>query len=242
MRSLLRLLRIVRDMPQLTIDLMHSQTARNHAFFARVVLDFYHETQRRHRKLPLIRQMEWGVAVCVLPGSFSEYFMAIEAAGRRNYKKAQRSGYTCRRINYNNHLPDIREIRCSTPVRQGALPQSFLLEEVRHCENPSSLTTCHDYPYFGVFKDARLVAYAGGMVAGEVFCLEHIYGHAAFHADGVVPMLLVGMAECLYSSYPQVRYYTYGTFYGAGQSMQRFKKKFLFLPCRVTWVLDGKST
>jgi hypothetical protein len=218
---------------------MANRTAGNDPFYAKLVSDFYAEARRRHKRFPLIRAFEWGVSVCVLPRIFEEYFMLIEASARRNYKKALRSGYTFRQINYNDHLTEIKAIRCSTTVRQGALPLTFLESEVRPCSNPLSLSRLHDYPYFGVFKEGQLVAYGGGMVAGEVFCLEQIYGHAAFHADGVVPMLVIGIAEHLFANFPVVCYYAYGTFFGAGSTLQRFKKKFKFLPHKVTWVLGG---
>lgn len=241
MRAFLQFIRSIWHMPRISIDLMRRQASGNDPFYERLVMEFYSESRCRHRKIPLIRSFEWGVAVCVLPKTFEDYFMAIEAAARRNYKKALRTGYVFRKINYNDHLADIKAIRCSTPVRQGALDKSFLDADVSLCVNPVSQSSIHDYPYFGVFKDGQLVAYGGGMVAGEVFCLEHIFGHAAYHADGVVPMLIIGVAEYLYQEHSKVRYYLYGTFYGAGPSLQRFKKKFKFLPHKVTWVLNGSG-
>ena len=238
MKAFFQLVHSIRHMPRITIDLMRDRTSGNDPFYNRLVFEFYVAARRRHCKLPLIRAFEWGVAACILPKTFDDYFMAIEAAARRNYKKALRSGYVFRNINYNDHLVDIKAIRCSTPVRQGALPKTFLEAEIRSCANPVSLSSLHDYPYFGVFKDTQLVAYGGGMVAGEVFCLEHIYGHAAFHKDGVVPMLIIGISEHLYQKHPAVRYFIYGTFFGAGSSMQRFKKKFMFFPHKVSWMLS----
>ena len=240
MRSLIELVRSLRGMPEISIDLMEARTVGNDPFYHRLVRDFFAASHRRHRRCPVILSFKWGVAVCVMPGTFDDYFMLIEAAARRNYKKALRSGYVFRRMNYNDHLTDIRAVRRSTPVRQGVLSKAFLESEVRPCANPPSRSSLHDYPYFGVFKDEQLVAYGGGMVAGEVFCLEQIYGHAAFQADGVVPMLIIGTAEYLYETCPNVRYYAYGTFFGAGETLRRFKKKFRFLPHKVTWVLNGE--
>ena len=241
MQRLFDLIRSIWKMPRITIDLMANRTVGNDPFYAELVTGFYAEARGWHKRVPLIRAFEWGVALCVLPQLFEDYFMLIEASARRNYKKALRFGYSFRRINCNDHLSEIKVIRCSATVRQGALPNTFLEAEVRPCENPVSLSNLHDYPYFGVFKEGQLVAYGGGMVAGEVFCLEHIYGHAAFHADGVVPMLVIGIAEHLYANFPRVRYYAYGTFLGAGSTLQRFKKKFKFLPHKVIWVLDGMT-
>ena len=240
MQKLFDLIRSIWKMPRITIDLMADRAVGNDPFYAKLVSGFYAEARRRHKRFPLIRAFEWGVATCVLPKTFNDYFMAIEAAARRNYKKALRSGYVFRKINYNDHLADIKAICCSTPVRQGALPTAFLEAEVHPCNDPVSLSNLHDYPYFGVFKEGQLVAYGGGMVAGEAFCLEQAYGHATFHSDGVVPMLIIGIAEYLYQKHPNVRYYLYGTFFGAGTTLQRFKKKFKFLPHKVRCVLNGR--
>jgi hypothetical protein len=192
----------------------------------------------RHRRFPLIRHWQYGVALCRLPGSFDEYFARIEAAARRNYKKALRNGYTFARINHNDHLSGMTEIHRSVAVRQGRpMPPELLAREVKPCADPPTRTNVHDYPYFGVLKEGKLVAYSGNLVSGEAFMIEQIYGHAAHQADGVVPMLLIGMAEHMRQSYPRVRYYVNEMFYGAGTTLRRFKRKFCFLPHKVRWVL-----
>jgi hypothetical protein len=229
----------LRRLPALTIALRHADTAGNDPFYGQLVREFYAQTQRRHRKLPLVRALQHGVAVCELPRTFEGYFARIEAAGRRNYKKCQRSGYEFRRLEYNAHLADVAAIRRSATVRQGELSADFLNEELQPCTDPPSRTNLHDYAYFGVLKDGRLVAYAGALVAGELFMIEQLYGHADFQADGVVPFLILGMAGYIPEHYPAVRFYAYGSFFGAGITLRRFKRKFCFLPHRVTWQLDG---
>ena len=225
-------------LPRITINLMAGATAQNDPFYGRVVREFYAGTQQRHPKFPLVRALEWGVAVCTLPPTFDDYCMQIEAAGRRNFKKCARNGYEFARIAYNDHLADIQAIRRSAPVRQGRLPEEFLNEELKPCLDPPSRTRVHDYPYFGVLREGHLVAFAGGLVSGAVFVLEQLYGHAAHQADGVVPFLLVNMVRYLREHFPSVQYCAYGSFFGAGTTLRRFKRKFGFVPCRVTWVLD----
>jgi hypothetical protein len=66
-------LRLARSLPRLAIDLMLARTADNHPFFGRIVHEFHQDAMRRHPKLPLVRALEWGVSVCVLPGSFDAY-------------------------------------------------------------------------------------------------------------------------------------------------------------------------
>ncbi|MBM3892356.1 MAG: hypothetical protein FJ388_24840 [Verrucomicrobia bacterium] len=230
-------LRTIRRMPRVSVSLMLAAAKDNDPFFERVVRGFYAETRRRRRWFPLARRWQYGVALCPLPGTFDEYFMRIEAAARRNYKKAARQGYTFARIDPNDHLGEIAAIWKSAEVRQGRMPAHFVEGRVKPYTNPPSRTDVHDYPYFGVLKDGALYAYAGNMVAGELFMIEQIYGHAAHHAEGVVPLLIIGMAESMMRHYPHVKYYGYEMFFGASPTMRRFKKKFLFLPHRVEWQL-----
>ena len=66
-----------------------------------------------------MRSQTVGVAVCRLPRDFSYvYFMQIEAAVRRNVKKARRLGYEFRRIEYNDYLTDVRA-RSDAPPMSG---------------------------------------------------------------------------------------------------------------------------
>lgn len=227
-------------LPRVSIDLMCRATVGNEPFYRRVVEEFYAEATRRHPKFPLVGAMQFGVALHLLPRTFDLYFMRIEASARRNHKKAMSHECHFRQIDYNDHLNDISDIRRSTDIRQGQLSQDFLCGEVQPCANPRSRTTIHDYSYFGVFRDDRMVAYAGCLIAGELCMIEHIYGHAGFQSMGVTPMLVIEMARHVIERHPVVRFYAYGMLLGASESMWRFKKKLGFLPYRVDWLLgDG---
>jgi len=230
-------LRSMYGLPQISIDLMLREMVGNNPFFARITEDFYRSSRKRHRKFPLIGILTHGVALCELPDSFDEYFMLIEAAGRRNVKKANRNGYKFARIDYNAYLKDIGEIRRSTDQRQGELSEDFLKGDVSRCENPESNSPMHDYPYFGVLKAGRLYAYMGVLIAGELAIIEHIYGHAKFQNDGFVPKMIVDTAGYLMEHHPSVKCYAYGSYFGASETLRRFKRKFKFLPHRVTWKL-----
>ena len=230
-------LRAMRGLPRISVDLMLRETPQNDPFFERVTRDFYRSSRKRHRKFPLIGVLTHGVALCELPSSFDEYFMLIEAAGRRNVKKANRIEYDFARIDYNAFLDDIGEIRRSTDRRQGQLSETFLKAEVKRCENPESASSIHDYPYFGVLKDEKLYAYMGVLIAGELAIIEHIYGHAGFQNDGVVPKMIVDAADYLMEQHPSVKYYAYGSYFGASETLRRFKRKFKFMPHRVKWML-----
>lgn len=225
-------------LPRVTIHLRFSQTQDNDPFFAELTRAFYAETQRRHPRLPWVRQWHLGVALCALPGSFEAYLAKIEPSGRRNCRKAERLGYRFARIAHNDYLADMTAIHRSTPVRQGPLPPELLQREVVPCHDPSSRTNMHDYPYFGVLQGGRLVAYAGCLVAGEALMIEQLFGHAEHQSDGVVPLLIVETARYALTHYPHVRYYIYERYFGAGETLRRFKRKFGFYPHRVTWVLE----
>jgi hypothetical protein len=71
--------------------------------------------------------------------------------------------------------------------------------------------------------------------------IEHIYGHAAYQSDGVVPKMIVDTAGYLMECHPAVKYYGYGSYFGASATLRRFKKKFGFMPCRVKWLLGKKG-
>ena len=227
-----------RSMPRCRIHLCLARSEGNDPHFRRITEDFYAEVCQRHPRLPLIRQYRFGVALY----QFSEdktYLQAVESSARRNYKKALRNGFSFAPIRFNDHLDAIWEIHRSTPVRQGEMPDEFINQRPEPRETVVSSSPWHDYPYFGVFdKDGRLVAYAGCLVAGELFMIQQIYGHYDYQSFGVVPMLIISMAAHSREHYPQTRYYNYGTFFGATETMQRFKKKFQFYPHLVDWTLD----
>jgi len=230
-------LKTARTMPRRTISLMASAAQDNDPFYRQVVTDTFSLFTSRHPRFPLVRQVEFGVALCELPGAFDEYFMGLEGSARRNVRKARKLGYRFEKIDYNLYLDDVTEIRQSADVRQGALPEEFLKKSAERCDNPPSRTTVHDYPFFGVLKGGKLLAYANCLVCGEVCLLEHIYGHARFMSDGIVPMLVCGIAEYVLDQHEKVRYFAYGTYFGASKTMRRFKRKFGFAPHRVTWIL-----
>jgi hypothetical protein len=237
LRSMIRDAWEICRLPQVEIDLMCRAAANNDPFYERLVRDFYATTRRRHRRFPLFRQNSLGLALAHLPATFDEYFMAIEASARRNVKKARRLGYHFGPIEFNDHMADIGEIRRSAETRQGAMPDEFLTGEVPRCSDPPPKDDTHGWPYFGVLKGNKLVAYAGCFVCGQVCVLEHIYGHIAYQSNGVVPLLIVGIAQHLIEHRPPVQYFCYDTYFGASINMRRFKRKFLFRPHKVKWVL-----
>ncbi|MBO0698346.1 MAG: hypothetical protein J2P46_08135 [Zavarzinella sp.] len=227
-------------LPRVTVNLMRSAAGDNDPFFDRLVMEHYRAARRRRLRHLFLREMVHGVALSQLPATFDEYYMRIEGSARRNHKKALREGCEVRRITFNDHLGEIAEIRASTDTRQGRLmPEEYRKGLVRPVSDPASRTPIHDYPYFGVFLKGKMIGYGGCLIAGEYCGVEQVLGHADHLALGAVPLLLVGIAKHLYEHHRQVRYYAYGTYFGASESLRRFKRKFDFHPHRVTWVLDA---
>lgn len=235
-RQLFSDIREASRLPRVRICLMADAAVTNDPFYLRCVNDQYRDATRRHPKFPLIRNFEIGVAVCVLPEDHEAYLRTIEGAARRNIKKAQRLGYQFSRIEPNKWLGDIRDIHLSTDVRQGPV-RADVLRGPSAISDPPSNSNVHDYPYFGVLKEGRCSAYASCLVAGEMISVGNLFGHADFMSDGVVPLLISEIVSYTYQNYPKVRYFVYDKYFGAGETARRFKKKFGFLPHRVTWSL-----
>lgn len=238
LQQLMESWKLFKAMPTVSINLQAERIDDENQFYRTITEQFYKDANKRHRKIPLFKSMVHGVALSDISGGFDGYLAGIESSARRNYKKALRNGFTSRPIDYNQHLDEIWAIRRSTPVRQGELPDAFLNTPPPRRTDPVSTSKTHDYRYFGVFnKEEVLVAYAGCFIAGELMMIEHIYGHFDYQSFGVVPMLLISMAQHAEQDHSAVRYYAYGTFFGASPTMKRFKKKFCFLPHKVLWQL-----
>jgi GNAT superfamily N-acetyltransferase len=227
----------IRRLPLASINLMWEKTHQNDPFYKQIIQRYYDEAMSRHPKFPFVKKYQYGYALCKLPGRFEDYFGQLESAARGNYRKALRNGYVVKRFDFNSRLDDIREIWQSTPTRQGTLPAEIREGRVRPNTNPVSRTSFHDYPYFGVFKEEKLLAYAGCLVSGEICNLADFYGHDKYLNDGIVPLLIIEIARECYRSYPAVKIYSYGTYFGASDSMRRFKRKFLFYPHNTSWIL-----
>lgn len=224
--------------PQVTIYLLEKDSLNNDLFYQRITKDFYDSTCRRHSRFPIVRNLQYGVAICQLPKSFDEYWMMIEASVRRNCKKATRLLYRFEKINYNDHLKAIAQIQLSTDYRQGKkVPDHW--GEVKPCTDPPSSNSVHDYVWYGIIGEEGLVAYASCFICGQIGMVEHILGHDKYISDGIVPLLITGMAKDIIAKYTNVKYYAYGTFWGAEESMRRFKKKFKFMPHKVRWELGS---
>jgi len=236
--TLLEDVRTARALPQVNVSLMHERTRDNDPFFGQTTTKVYQEYTRRHPRFPLIRFLEYGVAMCPMPEDHDKYWASLDGSARRNVRKAIKLDYQFERIDYNARLGEINAILRSATTRQGEMDADFLARGAKPINDPPSRDNCHDYVYFGVLKDDTVVAYAGCFVAGEILMIHTIFGHAEHQSNGVVPMLIDGIAAEIYRSYPAVRYYAYDKWFGASPNLRRFKQKFRFLPHRVHWRLQ----
>ena len=169
--------------------------------------------------------------------------MRIEASARRNQKKAVREGCEFRKIVFNDHLSEIALVRASIDMRQGRLmPEEYRKGLVRPTTDPLSRSPIHDYVYFGVFLKGKMIGYCGCLIAGEYCGIEQVLGHAEHLPLGVVPFMFIGIAKHLIEHHTQVKYYAYGMYFGASETLRRFKKKFDFHPHEVTWILGDAAS
>jgi hypothetical protein len=240
--DLLRGLRAVMRLPTVQICLMASKTEQNDPFFSRMVHNFYRSATKRHPRFPLIRNLQYGVALFAIPDNAEDYVnRMVESSARRNVKKARRVGYTVDRIDYNARRLEIADIIRSAPIRQGPMPTDLMDQDLPVISDPPSRTPYHDYVYLGVTLEGVLAAYCACMVAGELFLITDIYGHHAHQPNGVVPLLLTEAVAYARRHHPQARFCSYDKYFGASASLRRFKKKFAFLPYKVVWTLDRKA-
>jgi hypothetical protein len=230
-------LKALLSLPKVTLHLQAAQAEDNDPFFRKLILNFYAKTRRRNPRHLFLRDFRWGVALQPMelqPGMES----TLESSAVRNQKKALRNGYQVEKMEYNKWLEDIQKVRRSTEVRQGPVDPRLLSQPVRPITDPPSRNNIHDYPFFGVFREGVLVAYASCWVAGEVAMIEHILGHADHQDQGIMPLLILGIKEQVRNRHPHVRWLGYEMWFGASDKLRRFKKKMGFRPYKVNWALD----
>ncbi len=113
----------------------------------------------------------------------------------------------------------------------------FLVHDPKPIADPPSRNNVHDYVYYGVMKSGKLYAYSSALISGEGMIMTIIFGHAGYLTDGIVPLLLSGMAADAYARFPRVKYFVYDMYFGGSEGFRRFKRKFRFEPHTVTWKL-----
>ena len=75
--AIFRDLREALSLPRVKISLKFGHTSNNDPFFATIVRQFFDDATRRHRRFPLVRNLEYGVALFALPDKPEDYFQAF---------------------------------------------------------------------------------------------------------------------------------------------------------------------
>jgi hypothetical protein len=230
-------LRLLATLPKTRVSLMRSVAEkRNDPFYAAAVDTFFGEARSRHRKLPFVRKLQYGVAMFELPISFQRYLLSVNARARRELTRAVRTNHEFAVIDYNAHIADIADILRSKPVRQGLLAPE-ILQSPALINNAPSRDSHHDYLYFGVLNRGRLCAYMGCLIAGEAAVVGDFFSHKDDQKNCVSAFLLVNVAAYCSEHYPRLRYLVYDTYFGGSRSLREFKKKYNFKPFKVEWHL-----
>ena len=172
----------------------------------------------------------------------------------RSNKKAVQNGYWVEQFQYQNHTPDMREIRQSIDDRAQGLPADpFVLTDQVLNKDPSALTPI-EYPkcpqhwelWFGVFKQVpgymqgtlelnkKMVAYARLRRIGNTIKYAEFIGHGDHLQFSVMIMLHIHLLEWIMNNanpHSQgVQYVTYNTVEKGDDGILYWKRKALFTP------------
>ena len=172
----------------------------------------------------------------------------------RSNKKAVQNGYWVEQFQYQNHTPDMREIRQSIDERAQGLPADpFVLTDQALNKDPTALTPI-EYPkcpqhwelWFGVFKhvpgymqgtlelNKKLVAYARLRRIGNTIKYAEFIGHGEHLQFSVMIMLHIHLIEWIMNNTNPhsegVQYVTYNTVEKGEDGILFWKRKALFTP------------
>lgn len=120
--------------------------------------------------------------------SVEEYLKLIGPKSRNMIKKAERNGFFCEIIEWNDFLDDIYEINTSTQFRQGRQMDAAYLsypQRIDYTENmPYAIKTV------GVFKGNKLVAYCNLHFYGQIATVNRILGNKSHLTYGIMNILI----------------------------------------------------
>ncbi|MEW6995110.1 hypothetical protein AADZ84_12685 [Colwelliaceae bacterium MEBiC 14330] len=216
--------------PKLTIDSEIKVAKTNNIFYLSVFKDL-ELTSKKPPAIPsLLCSLQYGIAILPMPCSSDKYFKTLTSSTHRKIDKAKRNNYDFKRINYNDYLDEVAQMHGSIPIGHGQIESKLLTDALQSFSNPALHIDKHDYPYFGIFTEDHLVAYAGCLVAEELLLLLTVFVHEQYNSDCIVPYLITSIADYKYQNYSDVKYFLYGNYYGASPSLSRFKKRHRFNP------------
>lgn len=154
-------------------------------------------------------------------GGFDAYFKKIKCAERALIRKAQKNGFVCKEICYDEHLDEVFAINTSKAERQGEkMSESYTTYPIKREALVKSVG--QTIKSFGCFnKDGVLVAYAMYERYGTVFHTVKFLGHKGALTFGVMNYLLAFAVQSLSGQYPACTI-LYG---GGGQMVSRDSRK-----------------
>jgi hypothetical protein len=190
---------------------------------------------RRHGTLKVIQSKRWGVALLEIPHGFEDYFRSPDRAHlRREFNRAERSGFRFTVVDPSARIDEILEINRSIDTRQGLPMHPSYLDEAkvrRYMERSADV--------FGVTDaSGRLTAYLCIRVCGDVGCVERILGHSDVLRQGVMWVLIAGAVRAMVERRERdgaPRWMMYDTYFGASPGLRQFKQWAGFEPHRVSW-------
>jgi hypothetical protein len=184
-----------------------------------------------HRRIPCLKEKEWGVALQPMPLSFADFARGgKKQALRTNAKRCEALGYTGRVIEPIRHVDAILAIYRSSEVRQKSPVQVEMPQLVQFCQQPQT----HFLGLFDAQGDLR--AYTGIEITGELAYFHTFIGHADALERGVMYGLMTAAMRFL-SELPRgsAKYAMYDSYYGHGPGLRYFMRRCGFEPFNVTW-------
>lgn len=189
-------------------------------------------------------------------GNFERYEQALRQHSYflRSNKKAIKQGYWVEQFQYQNHTPDIREIRNSVDQRAIGLPIDYfvLTENVLNTNPTKSISLeepqCpnHWEQWFGVFLNVpghlqgtlvhnkKLVAYARLRRIGNTVKYAEFIGHGDHLQFSVMTLLHIHLIKWVIDDKNKhtngVQYVTYNTVEKGNEGILYWKRKALFTP------------
>jgi hypothetical protein len=181
----------------------------------------------------------WPLAMLVIPENMEAYQKFIGDKSRNMLRKAARAGYTVRPFLSQHYLDDIFAINTSLEERGGRpmsegyrlYPKPMDAALGRYCPR-------HAIVNIGCFFGEKLVAYCNLVLLGEMAIVNRILGHGAHLSQGIMNLLVQGVASACIGRQPAIRAVNYLTLRSSRKEIDRFKKSVGFRPYAVVLTDD----
>lgn len=226
---LIKIARAARDMPTVRIAMFGDERCQR----------VYRNCTKLHRRFPLVRNKEWGVALLELPDDLKEFLRGKKMqALRTNSRSATNKGYDFTWINPSEYIEHIMEINTSSAMRGGRqMDRHYVVQEMVE----ESFAASDAIPAV-VGADGRVCAYVDLITVGEVAIISRILGHAQHLDNGIMYLLVEGIVDYLIAQKRETGlplWLMYDTFFGAPEGLWYFKERLGFRPYRVKWLWRG---